>query len=102
MTNQMCNKCDYPHTLNTNCYIPDAELYVVSTDRFMSDWGYSKNLDNVCVVPCDTSEEADKVFDYVLSRSDQMRVRINTTKPRPRPHWLISNLSAWKRQAGIK
>jgi hypothetical protein len=102
MSDDTCNKCDYPHSLKTDCYIPEANFYVVSTDRFMSGWGYSKGLDNVCIVPCDTIEEAEKVYNYVLSRRDQMRVRINTTKPRTRSHWLISNLSAWKRQAGIK
>jgi hypothetical protein len=93
--NKQCNKCDYPHNLNTDCYIPDADCYIVSTDKFMSGWGFSTGLDNVCVVPCKW-EESKRVFDYVESRNDQMRVRLNITKPRNRGNWLISNLSSWK------
>jgi len=88
-------KYNYIHHKHADCYIPKADFYVVSTDSFMSGWGYSQGKDNICVVPCN-HEEVDKVYNYVLSRNDQKRVRINTAKPRNRGNWLISNLSEWK------
>jgi len=96
MNDKPCHNCNCYHKTGENCIIQTANYYVVSTDRFMSNWGYSENRDNVCVVPCDYYDEALKVENYVKSRGDQMRIRINTTKPRPRSHWLISNLQAWK------
>lgn len=98
MDERMCNKCDHPHPLSDNCWIPDADCYVVSHDKFMSGWGYAKDKTNVCVVPCDSHAEAEKVYDYILHhRTDQQRLRINIRKPQPRKGLLISNLSSWKK-----
>jgi hypothetical protein len=71
-------------------YIPDAPFYVLTEDSFMSGWGPAKNKVNVLILPCETYTEACIVADNARNRSDQKRVRINTTKPRVRPHWYIS------------
>lgn len=70
--------------------IPDAPYYVVTEDSFMSGWGPARGKVNVIVLPCDNYAEALIVEQNALNRRDQKRVRINTTKPRARRHWLIS------------
>ena len=72
--------------------IPDSKLYVLSNDKFMSGWGKAKNMINTCVIPCDTIEEANKVADYINSRSDQNRIRIVADKPRTKKDVLYSLL----------
>jgi len=62
--------------------IPDAPCYVLSNDRFMSGWGYSKGKINTLIFPCESWEEAQHVKDYAESRTDQNRVRVVYDKPR--------------------
>jgi hypothetical protein len=62
--------------------IDDAPYYVLSNDRLMSYWGKSEGRINVCILPCESYEEAEKVAAYAESRSDQERVRIVGQKPR--------------------
>ena len=75
--------------------IPDSKLYVLCNDKFMSGWGKAENMINTCVIPCDTIEEANKVIDYINSRSDQNRIRIVTDKLRTKKDVLYSLLDKW-------
>jgi hypothetical protein len=52
--------------------IPAAPFYVVMRDKFFSGWG-----------------PAEVVAANAKARGDQSHVRINTTKPRPRPWWIL-------------
>lgn len=61
--------------------VPDAPLYIVSTDTFMSGWGAAKGKVNRCIVPCPDAETALKVKSYVQSRTDQKNVRLVINKP---------------------
>jgi len=51
---------------------------------------------NVCVVPCDSFEEANKVANYINSRSEQNNIRIVADKPRTEEGILYSLLDTWK------
>lgn len=82
--------------------IPEAPYYVVSTDTFMSNWGHAQGKQNYCVVPCHTSEQANLVFQYVNSRSDQKNVRIVETVPANGPDRIYSLLEEWTRTAARK
>ena len=76
----------------------DIPRYVLSNDPFMSDWGPCEGNLNVCVVPCETYEEAEGVRAYVESRGDQKYIRVNYTPPRNKPHVLYS-MPRWKQTA---
>ena len=76
--------------------IPDSKLYVLCNDKFMSGWGKAKKMVNVCVVPCDSFEEANKVANYINSRSEQNNIRIVADKPRTEEGILYSLLDTWK------
>ena len=77
--------------------IPDAPLYVLSNDARMSALGSEagKCEKNVCVVPCFSQEEANAVYNYVLTRRDQSYVRINSSPPRTRSGVLYSLMLDW-------
>lgn len=75
--------------------IPEAPYYVVSEDTFMSGWGHAKDKRNIVVVPCDDYDTAERVFDYAKSRSDQKKVRINTTPPETKQNVIYSLVSDW-------
>jgi len=62
--------------------IPESFCYVLSNDKFMSGWGYSKEKINTLIFPCDNSAEAQTVMDNAERRGDQRRVRICYNKPR--------------------
>ena len=62
--------------------IPDAPLYVLANDSFMSDWGHAKGKTNTVILPCRDHEEARDVRDYADSRDEMRYVRIACNKPR--------------------
>lgn len=77
---------------------PKAPLYVVSNDRFMSRLASEagKQCDkNVCIIPAYSQLEANAVYNYVQSRSDQNNVRINMNPPRERDRVLYSMPLGW-------
>ncbi len=88
----------YDSNTHTQIAIPKAEYYVLSNDSFMSGWGQSRNPINICVVPCDTYEEAERVERYVRTRSEQKRVRI-ASSVHPKAHVLYSLVLGWKDRA---
>jgi hypothetical protein len=69
-------------TIEKRSDIPDAPVYVLSNDSFMSGWGPARGKINTVILPCDSLEEARRVADYARSRTDQKRVRIVGDKPR--------------------
>lgn len=86
--------------------IPDAPYYVCATDRFMSGWGQARGMTNRVVLPCRDIYEAHRVAEYAESRSDMMRVTINTTKPKARRGVLLSVMTrddspAWYRYGSV-
>jgi hypothetical protein len=46
-------------------------------------------MDAVYVAPCESYTQAKVVAANAKARGDQSHVRINTTKPRPRPWWIL-------------
>jgi len=94
MSANTCHRCGN-HELETDCAIPKAPFYVISTDSFMSGWGPASNKKNICVVPCPNRETAEIVLRYVKSRSDQKNAKITTYRPGEGPKVLLSNLSGW-------
>lgn len=77
-------------TITSTTQIPAAPYYVVTEDSFMSGWGPARGKVNVIILPCATYDEALIVEQNAKARGDQKRVRINATRPRIRPHWLVS------------
>lgn len=75
--------------------IPKAYCYVLSNDSFMSQWGHAKNYTNVCVVPCENWDIANRVLNYARSRGDQKHVRIVFNKPKTRKSVLYSLVERW-------
>ena len=80
--------------------IPNAPVYVLANDRFMSGWGPAEGKINTVILPCADRHEAQQVAAYARSRKEQQRVRIVSDKPRLRPGHLYSlltreNASAW-------
>ncbi len=75
--------------------IPRANWYVLSNDKFMSGWGLARNKINTCVVPCESEEQAQRVYDYVESRRDQKYIRITDTPPRSKPNVIYSLCLGW-------
>ncbi len=94
----MCGACRQVHGWKHSCSIPDAPIYVLSNDTFMSYWGESINKINTCVVPCASLEEANAVIRYIESRSDQKYIRLAQNKPQPR-HRKLSLLLSWRYNA---
>jgi len=81
----------------------DKPFYVTSKDKAMSGWGMAKGLSNICIVPCDSLEEAEGVFQYVRSRPEQTYISIRNKYPYYNPkRYLVSNLTSWKEQAKKK
>ena len=66
--------------------------YVRMTDRFMSGWGVAKALTNVMVVECPDYSSAQNVYRHALTRNEMCRMKICSTKPKPRPGILYT----WK------
>lgn len=50
-------------------------VLITATDRFMSGWGHAKNGDSKCAWAC-KPDHADKVFEWVKSRSEMYNVKI--------------------------
>jgi hypothetical protein len=69
--------------------IPEAPFYVVMKDSFMSDWGRAEGRDAVYVALAESRFEAEVVAANARARGDQQRIRINTTKPRPKAGWML-------------
>lgn len=93
-----CGSCRQLHPLAESCKIPNAPLYVCSTDSFMSGWGGAKDTVNVCVVPVADYEEAEKVKRFMLNRTELKYIRITRAKPHPRGRRL-SLLLGWRKYA---
>ncbi len=70
-------------TITSAKQIPDAKFYVLTNDRFFSDWFGSGKI-NTIILPCNSMEQVNKVMAYVESRSDQQRIRYVINKPRLR------------------
>jgi hypothetical protein len=68
--------------VNSRNEIPEAPLYVLANDEFMSGWGHAKGKTNVCVCPCETQEQAQKVRANLEARPEMKRVRTVCNKPR--------------------
>lgn len=94
----MCGACRHVHGWRGSCDIPDAPIYVLSNDSFMSYWGESAGKINTCVVPCASLEEANDVIRYIESRSDQKYIRLTQNKPQPR-HRKLSLMLSWRYNA---
>jgi hypothetical protein len=80
-------------TVEVRSDIPDAPLYVLANDSFMSGWGMAEGLTNTVVLACESYEEAEVVADNARARSDMRRVRIVGEKPRLRRGVLYSFMS---------
>ena len=96
-----CKDCGRKHNRALDdCTMPVAPFYVLSNDRFFSDWDrVNPGLTNTPVVPCDTYQEALSVVAYVESRRDQKRIRIVSDKPRRRPGRVLNLVLAWRDNA---
>lgn len=71
-------------------------FYVTSTDTFFSGWALAENLINVCVVPCDTKDQAEKIIVYLEEeRTDQKDITIHSIYPNFTSDMFVSNLSDW-------
>lgn len=60
--------------------IPEAEVYVVMRDKFLSGWGEADGRDALYVFPCTSDEEAAFVKAYARERGDQDRIRVVKTR----------------------
>lgn len=90
------------NTIYQRSEIPDAPLYVLSNDRFMSNWAHTETEGkiNTIILPCQSWEQADHVASYAETRHDQQRIRIVINKPRLRSGVVYSlltpeNAPAW-------
>lgn len=79
--------------------IPDAEMYVLCTDKFMSGWGWAENARNVLIFPCEYAAEAWAMVDMLERRPEMKWVRINYYKPRIKSSWFaqVKNPKEWLR-----
>ena len=68
--------------INSRSEIPKAICYVTCTDKLFSGWGMSDGLNNRCIFPCETYEEADRLVSYAESRSEMKNIRICYDKPK--------------------
>jgi hypothetical protein len=59
---------------------------VLATDKFMSGWGAAKNGLSYAGWACEP-KNADKVYKWVASRSDMLRIRTVGTPYRPNPKY---------------
>lgn len=73
--------------------IPDAPLYVLANDNFMSGWGPAEGKTNTVILPCADADEAGRVTAIVADRPEMRRVRTASTKPRLRDGVLYSLLT---------
>jgi len=82
---------------NTNTFedLEKSPLYVLSNDTFMSGWGSCKGKINVCVVPCENGFQAEKVMEYIKTRSEQKRARIVINKPKNQSNRIYSLVPNW-------
>lgn len=63
-------------TLGSVSDVPEAPLYVVSLDTFMSGWGGAEGKQNWVIVPVRSQEEAYVVYDNARARGDQKRISV--------------------------
>lgn len=80
--------------------IPDAPLYVLANDSFMSGWGHAEGKTNTVVLPCADADEAGRVTAIVADRPEMRQVRTAKNKPRLRSDVVYSlltpeNAPAW-------
>lgn len=78
------------YTITSRKAIPNAYLYVLSNDKFMSGWGQATGKINTIILPCDSWKEAIIVRNNAKDRTDQTRVRIVANKPKMREGILYS------------
>ena len=57
------------------------KFFVVAIDRFLSGWGAAADKLALCVIACNSLEEANIVRDNAKNRSDMINVRVVTRKP---------------------
>lgn len=81
------------HTITERSQIPDAPVYVLCNDSFMSGWGQARGRVNTIILPCADTHEASIVMENAAARSDQKRIRMVGAKPRLRPGILYSLLT---------
>jgi hypothetical protein len=56
--------------------LPDAPIYVIARDGFMSGWGESRNRPNYVILPCASQHEAAAVLGFVQRRREMHDARI--------------------------
>ena len=57
-------------------------IYVSTTDRFMSGWGRAEGLINRLIFLCETSEDAEAVFNNATARDDQKHITCSSLPPK--------------------
>ena len=70
-------------TITSAKQIPDAKFYVLTNDRFFSDW-FGNGKTNTIILPCDSMEQVITIMKHAKSRKDQYNVRCVFNKPRIR------------------
>lgn len=97
-----CHHCGRLHSaLDSDCAIIDAPWYVVATDTFSSRGPGMRGRVSYSVVPCATSNEARQARDFMdmPDRGELKRVRMVTTKPRPRSNVLLCQTLGYRYRA---
>jgi len=56
-------------------------MYVTMKDNFMSGWGEARDLINIYLVECETSEQADQIENAANERGEMEGVRQCEDKP---------------------
>ena len=67
-----------PEQMKTHTYL------VTATDRFMSGWGGASGGASKCAWACDSLDKAQKLFDWVSSRSEMKYVNITSNNWYPK------------------
>ena len=65
--------------------IESHHILITATDKFMSGWGGASGGTSKCAWACKDHKQADKIYDWVKSRSEMKYVNIhyrNEWKPR--------------------
>ena len=57
------------------------KYYVTMIDKFMSNWGMSKNRNNKLVFECETMNDAFIIEENAKNRNDMKYINIRETKP---------------------
>ncbi len=68
-----------------------SKYWVSMTDKFMSGWGRAEGQINKLVIECDTYDEAEKVYNNVIKRSEMKYVNICMNKPRYNSNYYLTS-----------